>query len=37
MDSLEPPRAFAAAVARLAPDVEVRILMPAERSVLLLK
>jgi L-ascorbate metabolism protein UlaG (beta-lactamase superfamily) len=37
MDSLEPPRAFAEAVARLAPDVEVRILMPAERSVLLLK
>jgi L-ascorbate metabolism protein UlaG (beta-lactamase superfamily) len=37
MDPLEPPRAFADAVARCAPDVEVRILMPAERSVLLLK
>jgi L-ascorbate metabolism protein UlaG (beta-lactamase superfamily) len=37
MDPLEPPRAFADAVARLAPDVEVRILMPAERSVLLLE
>lgn len=34
MDPLAPPRAFADAVARLAPDVEVRILMPGERSVL---
>jgi L-ascorbate metabolism protein UlaG (beta-lactamase superfamily) len=37
MDPLDPPRAFADAVVRLAPYVEVRILMPAERSVLLLK
>ena len=34
MDPLEPPRAFARAVARLAPGVDVRILMPGERSLL---
>ena len=32
LDPLEPPRAFARATARLAPEVEVRILMPGERS-----
>ena len=32
MDPLDPPRAFADAVARLAPDIEVRILMAGERS-----
>jgi L-ascorbate metabolism protein UlaG (beta-lactamase superfamily) len=32
LDPLEPPRAFARAVARLAPEIEVRILMPGERS-----
>lgn len=31
-DPLEPPRAFADAVARIAPEVEVRILMAGERS-----
>jgi L-ascorbate metabolism protein UlaG (beta-lactamase superfamily) len=34
MDPLEPPSAFADAVATLAPDVEVRVLVPGERSVL---
>jgi L-ascorbate metabolism protein UlaG (beta-lactamase superfamily) len=34
MDPLDPPNAFAEAVARLAPDVEVRVLVPGERSVL---
>ena len=33
-DSLAPPRAFASATARLAPQVEVRILVPGERSAL---
>ncbi len=33
-DSLAPPRAFAQAAAQLAPQVEVRVLMPGERSVL---
>ena len=37
MDPLEPPRAFADAVARIAPEVEVRILMAGERSELLLE
>ena len=37
MDPLEPPRAFADAVARLAPEIEVRILMAGERSPLLLE
>ena len=37
MDPLDPPRAFADAVASLAPDIEVRILMAGERSVLLLE
>ncbi len=32
MDPLDPPRAFADAVTRIAPDVEVRILMAGERS-----
>ena len=34
MDPLDPPRAFARAVERLAPDIEVRVLNPGERSVL---
>ena len=33
-DPQEPPRAFADAVSRIAPDVEVRILMPGERTAL---
>jgi L-ascorbate metabolism protein UlaG (beta-lactamase superfamily) len=33
-DPLDPPRAFAEAVARLAPEVDVRILEPGERTVL---
>ena len=37
LDPLEPPRSFADAVARLAPNVEARILMPGELSVLSLQ
>ena len=34
-DPYAPPRAFAAAVARLAPGVEVRVLAPGERTVIM--
>jgi L-ascorbate metabolism protein UlaG (beta-lactamase superfamily) len=34
MDPLDPPRSFASAVARLAPGVDARIVMPGERTVL---